>query len=94
MKKTALKIALACAALFLIGTAYAHDPSEHHGKREAPDCSAMKDMDHMDKTDPVMMAMMQQCADEHEDEEHEHHHGDKEDHDDDHEDGDQDHHQH
>jgi len=87
MKKTRLNIALACAGLLLVGSVYAHDPSEHNGKHEAPDCSAMKDMDHMEKMDPVMMAMMQQCGDEHEGKDHKHH-DDEDSHDADHDDGD------
>ncbi len=72
MKKTTLGIALACLGLLLVsGTATAHDRSKHKSKQEAPDCEAMKDMDHMDKMDPVMMAMMEQCGDEHDDD-HEH----------------------
>ena len=48
--------------------AYAHDPKEHAkeatAKNAAPDCAAMKDMDHskMDPNDPVMKAMMAKCA--------------------------------
>ncbi len=88
MKKAPLNIALACAGLLFFGSAQAHDPSEHHGNNEAPDCSAMKDMDKMDKMDPVMMAMMQQCGKEHEEGmKHKHHH-DKDEHDDDHDGGD------
>ncbi len=85
MKKINLKIALTGIALLLVSsTVFAHDRSKHKGKQEAPDCEAMKDMDHMDKMDPVMMAMMEQCSDEHDDD-HEHGDNDHEDkHDDDH----------
>ncbi|WP_018416559.1 hypothetical protein [Teredinibacter turnerae] len=57
-------IGLSIAALMLAGAAQAHDPSEHQGKAESPDCEKMKGMDHskMDMDDPVMQAMMKQCA--------------------------------
>jgi len=48
--------------------AYAHDPKEHAKEaaaaKAAPDCAAMKDMDHskMDPKDPVMKAMMAKCS--------------------------------
>jgi len=48
--------------------AFAHDPAEHAkeaaAKNAAPDCAAMKDMDHskMDASDPVMQAMMAKCG--------------------------------
>lgn len=48
--------------------AYAHDPKEHAKEaaaaKAAPDCAAMKDMDHskMDPKDPVMKAMMAKCG--------------------------------
>jgi hypothetical protein len=45
--------------------AYAHDPKEHAKEKEkqAPNCAAMQDMEKskMDKSDPVMMAMMKKC---------------------------------
>jgi uncharacterized protein involved in copper resistance len=46
----------------------AHDPAEHAkeaaARNAAPDCAAMKDMDHskMDPNDPVMKAMMAKCG--------------------------------
>ncbi|ALS99436.1 hypothetical protein [Lacimicrobium alkaliphilum] len=42
---------------------HAHDPKEHMKNAEAPDCAAMKNMDHeeMDMNDPVMQAMMKKC---------------------------------
>lgn len=45
--------------------AYAHDPKEHAKEKEkqASNCAAMQDMEKgkMDKSDPVMMAMMKKC---------------------------------
>jgi hypothetical protein len=45
-------------------SAHAHDPKEHMQNAEKPDCAAMKNMDNskMDMNDPVMQAMMEQCA--------------------------------
>lgn len=49
--------------------AQAHDPAEHAkeaaAKNAAPDCAAMKRMDHskMDPNDPVTKAMMAKCGD-------------------------------
>ncbi len=79
-----------CSGLFLASTAQAHDPSEHHGG-EAPDCDAMKKemagMKDMDRMDPVMMAMMKQCMEDHhdhgDDEKDDHHHDKKDGHHDD-----------
>lgn len=49
--------------LTLAVTAQAHDPALHKKTAEAPNCAAMKGMDHskMNKDDPVMQAMMQKC---------------------------------
>ncbi len=93
MKRFPIKSLVFCSSLFLVSTAQAHDPSEHHGG-EAPDCEAMhkemKGMKDMDKMDPVMMAMMKQCESDHDGKGHEHedggdddHHGKKHHHDDD-----------
>ena len=43
----------------------AHDPKEHEADATGPDCAAMKDMDTSKtaKDDPVLMAMLQKCAD-------------------------------
>lgn len=49
--------------------AFAHDPAEHAreaaAKNAAPDCAAMKHMDHskMGPDDPVMRAMLLKCGD-------------------------------
>lgn len=45
--------------------AHAHDPSEHAGGPEAPDCRAMGDAVNgpLDKNDPVVQALMKQCSD-------------------------------
>ncbi len=59
-----LILALVVAAPF----AYAHDPAEHAreaaARNAAPDCAAMKDMDHtkMDPNDPVTKAMRVKCG--------------------------------
>lgn len=52
------------AALFSLG-AVAHEPEKHAKDAQAPDCSAMMDMkdENMDKDDPVVQAMMEQCRD-------------------------------
>ena len=46
-------------------SALAHDPKEHMKKPEKANCAEMekmkKDNKKMDKTDPVMMAMMKKC---------------------------------
>ena len=43
----------------------AHDPKEHEADATPPDCAAMKDMDTSKtaKDDPVLLAMLQKCAD-------------------------------
>lgn len=95
MKTIHRKVLTLCAGLAIATAAQAHDPSEHHGG-EAPDCEAMMekmdDMKGMDRNDPVMRAMMEQCGDEHgkshkyKDGDHHHKHkdGDRRGHDDDH----------
>lgn len=97
MKTIHYKVLALCAGFFIATAAQAHDPSEHHGG-EAPDCDAMMehmdDMKGMDRDDPVMKAMMEQCGDEHEhgkshkhkdrDHHHKHKDGDHRGHDDDH----------
>lgn len=56
------------ALSFCMPLAYAHDPKEHAKEaaaaKAAPDCAAMKDMDHSktDPNDPVMKAMMAKCG--------------------------------
>lgn len=56
------------AIAFAATSAFAHDPAEHAKEAAASkaglDCSQMKGMDHskMDPNDPVMKAMMTQCA--------------------------------
>lgn len=60
-----------CSILALVVAAplvFAHDPAEHAkeaaAKNAAPDCAAMKDMDHsrMDPSDPVTQALMARCG--------------------------------
>lgn len=63
MKRQSLSYFVALPALLLALSAQAHEPKEHMKEAQAPDCAAMKDMDHskMDMKDPVMQAMMQKC---------------------------------
>lgn len=63
MKRQSLSYFVALPALLLALSAQAHDPKEHMMEAQAPDCAAMKDMDHskIDMKDPVMQAMMQKC---------------------------------
>jgi len=51
--------------LFVSVSAQAHDPKEHVGNTERPDCAAMKGMDYskVDNSDPVMQAIMKKCMD-------------------------------
>ena len=60
MKKILMNAALILSSTLLIAPAFAHDPAEHAKTAEAPDCEAMKKMDHskMDMNDPVMQALM------------------------------------
>ncbi len=64
MKKSLLGCALALSGLLMIAPVFAHDPAEHAMTAEAPDCDAMKNMDHskMDMNDPVMQALMKKCS--------------------------------
>lgn len=64
MKKILMNAALILSSTLLIAPAFAHDPAEHAKTAEAPDCEAMKKMDHskMDMNDPVMQAMMKKCS--------------------------------
>lgn len=61
MKRQSLAYFFALPTLMLALSVQAHEPKEH--MNEAPDCAAMKDMDHssMSMDDPVMQAMMQKC---------------------------------
>jgi len=63
MKFQTLPYFVALPALMMALSAQAHNPEEHINKGQAPNCAAMKDMDHskMDMNDPVMQAMMQKC---------------------------------
>lgn len=67
MKRHSCCYFLALPAMLLALSAQAHDPKDHVTEAQAPDCSAMKGMDHsnMDVKDPVMQAMMQKCMTEH-----------------------------
>ena len=60
--KTHIHVITLSALAFAI-SAQAHDPKEHMKDAQAPDCAAMKDMDHskMDMDDPVTQAMMKKC---------------------------------
>jgi len=76
MKKVEVKTALIVMGMLVIGSAYAHDPSEHTGKAEKPKCEAMENMDQskMDMNDPVMLAMMKKCKAAHGDDGQSEHH--------------------
>ena len=57
-----ITLSLALAALSL--PVLAHDPSLHQQKDAVPpDCTAMKDMDEMDMSDPLMKALHDRCKD-------------------------------
>lgn len=73
MKLSSLSVVLAMSTLILAFAVEAHDTEEHMEKVDKPNCAALKDMDHakMDMNDPVMQAMIQQCARK-TDESHEH----------------------
>ena len=62
--------------MLVIGSAYAHDPSEHTSKAEKPKCEAMENMDQskMNENDPVMLAMMKKCKAAHDDDGQGEHH--------------------
>ena len=62
--KVVKTLAVLIGTLVLMGNAYAHEASMHKKKNaEKPKCEAMNNSDHskMDKNDPIMQAMMQQC---------------------------------
>lgn len=63
--KTISKLVFAIFSGIALSTAvYAHDPSEHTGQGEKPDCGAMQNMDQgqMGMSDPVMQAMLKKCG--------------------------------
>ena len=57
MKRQSLSYFVALPALLLALSAQAHDPKEHMKEAQAPDCAAMKDMDHskMDMKDRMKL---------------------------------------
>lgn len=63
MKRRTLSYFVALPALLIALSAQAYDPEENRKEAQAPNCAAMKDMDHskMNMKDPVMQAMMQEC---------------------------------
>jgi len=63
VKNKQLSVLVAIPALMLAFSVQAHGEKEHMKTAENPDCAAMSTMDHskMDMSDPVLMAMMQQC---------------------------------
>ncbi|MEH6445394.1 MAG: hypothetical protein V7784_15980 [Oceanospirillaceae bacterium] len=70
-----LTVVTAMSLTLAVTVSHAHSAAQHKQKNaEKPNCLAMKKMDHskIDKNDPVMQAMMQQCmhTDEHEAEQH------------------------
>mgnify|MGYP000179811523 CR=1 FL=1 len=56
---------IALPLVFSVMTVQAHSEAEHMENAEDPNCEAMKGMDHskMNMSDPVMVAMMEQCKD-------------------------------
>jgi hypothetical protein len=83
------KVVLGLAAVLVVTTAHAHDPSEHKKGAEKPDCAALAQSNRsaMDMNDPIMQAMRKQCMDEYQDdkkEERHHHEKEKGHHGDDH----------
>jgi len=62
--KVAKTLSVLIGTLVLMSNAYAHDASMHKkSNAEKPKCESMNNIDHskMDKNDPIMQAMMQQC---------------------------------
>lgn len=64
MKTILLNSALILSSALMVAPSFAHDAAEHAKTAEAPDCEAMKTMDHskMDMNDPVMQALMKKCS--------------------------------
>lgn len=62
IRKTVLPVVTVLT--LLAPSVHAHDLKEHMKDGEKPDCAALTDGDHarMDANDPVMQAMMKQCA--------------------------------
>lgn len=56
-------VLLLVVGMTFAGPVLAHDPSHHGAKNDAPKCDTMKDMKGMSSDNPVMLAMMSQCAD-------------------------------
>ncbi|MFT5707269.1 MAG: biopolymer transport protein ExbD [Oceanospirillaceae bacterium] len=70
-----LSVVTAMSLTLAVNVTHAHSASQHKKeKAEKPNCLAMKKMDQskIDKNDPIMQAMMQQCTptNEHEAEQH------------------------
>ncbi|MFT5420453.1 MAG: hypothetical protein ACI9D5_001202 [Candidatus Endobugula sp.] len=70
-KSTFATLVMLTSSALWLSSVYAHDPAMHKkANAEKPKCEAMGNMDNstMDKNDPIMMAMMEQCqanADDH-----------------------------
>lgn len=64
MKKNTLIFMTILSSLLAV-SAQAHDPEKHMKGAETPNCASMKNMEHskMDRSDPVMQAMMEKCMD-------------------------------
>lgn len=64
MKTILLNSALILSSALTAAPSFADDPTEHAKTAEAPNCDAMKKMDHskMDMNDPVMQAMIKKCS--------------------------------
>lgn len=72
---------LACLLMSVSFNALAHDPSLHKEAAEAPECSALNDLDESKKNpdDVVYQAMKKKCMDalDHDEDAHEHEHSEK-----------------
>jgi hypothetical protein len=64
VKQHRISIWLGAPVLLLSVFVNAHDPSEHMKDSQAPDCTAIQNMDQSktDMNDPLVQAMMQKCA--------------------------------
>lgn len=62
MKKNTL-ISMTILSSLAAVSAQAHNSETHMKRTETPNCASMKNMDHsrMNRSDPVMQAMMEKC---------------------------------
>lgn len=75
MKKIVINALTFLSLSIAVGSVQAHDPSMHMTKAEKPKCEALGEMDHsnMKENDPVTLAMMKKCSNEHSAEGHDSH---------------------